>query len=158
VVSNPGSEHEQKDVPSQEEKTMTDFSAFIGQHAAEFSAFTFLAGLAAGHWLALGRDKRKDFNTLAIPVFDALIKQRGVFEAGGLDKAVNVPWQQLQPLLPFWQRLRLRSSAKRYDQAINDLLETSSYDDWNGMATWDQDIARRVVPAIDRLVSLLRPR
>ena len=39
------------------------------------SVVTFLFGLIAGHWLALGRDRRKEFNDSAQPVRQWLLKQ-----------------------------------------------------------------------------------
>lgn len=137
---------------------MTLFDAFVAQYAAEASAVSFLAGLALGHWLSLGRDKRKDFNTIAAPVFDALVSQRKTFEGGGIDKPVDVPWRHLKPLLPFWQSMRLRGCAERYEKALAEALNSMTYNDWKGQATWDADAARRVVPAVDQLIKLLRPR
>lgn len=37
------------------------------------SIATFALGLVLGHWLALGRDKRKEFNEAALPIRDWLL-------------------------------------------------------------------------------------
>lgn len=38
--------------------------------------FTLLIGALIGNWLAIGRDRRKDFNKIANPLFERLEKQR----------------------------------------------------------------------------------
>ena len=40
------------------------------------SIITFLLGLLLGNWLAIGRDKRKEFNEAAAPIRDWLIKEK----------------------------------------------------------------------------------
>ena len=40
------------------------------------SILTFLLGLLLGNWLAIGRDKRKEFNEAAAPIRGWLIKEK----------------------------------------------------------------------------------
>lgn len=40
-----------------------------------FGIINFLLGLLVGHWLAIGRDKRKEFNQAAMPIRTALLQQ-----------------------------------------------------------------------------------
>ncbi|MBI0429670.1 hypothetical protein [Pectobacterium parmentieri] len=39
------------------------------------SIVTFIAGMFVGHWLSLGRDKRKEFNAVSDPIRMALLEQ-----------------------------------------------------------------------------------
>ena len=41
-----------------------------------FSLLTFLLGLFLGHRLTLWRDRRKEFNDIAQPIRDVLLKER----------------------------------------------------------------------------------
>jgi hypothetical protein len=43
---------------------------FIGENPGFFSILTFLLGLILGHWLALGRDKRKEFNEASSRIYE----------------------------------------------------------------------------------------
>lgn len=47
----------------------------IKDNAELFSLLTFFLGLALGHWLALGRDKRKEFNSASFPIREWLLKE-----------------------------------------------------------------------------------
>ncbi|WP_025155344.1 hypothetical protein [Morganella morganii] len=49
-----------------------DYSPLI---TPAISIVTFIAGMFIGHWLSLGRDKRKEFNAVADPVRFALLEQ-----------------------------------------------------------------------------------
>jgi len=40
------------------------------------SFLTFLLGLILGHWLALGRDKRKEFNEAVAPIRNWLLTEQ----------------------------------------------------------------------------------
>ena len=49
------------------------------------SALTFLLGLALGHWLAVGRDKRKEFNAAAEKFRATFFQPIQILRAGNQD-------------------------------------------------------------------------
>lgn len=65
---------------------MTNFFILLVKHPA-FSAITGLAGFLIGNRLALYRDKRKEFNDVAIPISVALLKQIKILEEGNFVNA-----------------------------------------------------------------------
>lgn len=46
--------------------------------AIAISTITFLVGLIAGNWLAIGRDRRKEFNAAIGPLRAMLLKERDI--------------------------------------------------------------------------------
>jgi hypothetical protein len=54
----------------------------INDNAPIFSILTFLIGLLVGNWLSIGRDKRKEFNDIAVPEYIKLKKQIDSLQTG----------------------------------------------------------------------------
>lgn len=54
---------------------LDEINKFIQSYAAVFSLFTFLVGLYAGNKMAIGRDKRIEFNEAAIPIRQWLLHE-----------------------------------------------------------------------------------
>jgi hypothetical protein len=67
---------------------MTDFLLNIITHPA-FSAVTFFAGLLLGNHLSLFRDRRKEFNGIAVPITIALLRQVDILKRGGFVQATH---------------------------------------------------------------------
>lgn len=82
-------------------------------NAYRLSFLTFCLGLFLGHRLALWRDRRKEFNEIAEPLREVLLKERD--SASPLAKGLGViEADRLESLLPFWRRRTFRNDWKVY--------------------------------------------
>ena len=77
--------------------------------------FTFLLGLFLGHRLTLGRDKRKEFNDIAQPIREILLKERKALSPhfAGLGE---IDADRLESVLYCWQRRGFRRTLNDYRQ------------------------------------------
>lgn len=77
------------------------------------SFLTFLLGLLLGNWLAIGRDKRKEFNEAAAPIRGWLLRAKD-------DPNPYTAWPSAQELDRFvhylwpWQKARFARRLARY--------------------------------------------
>lgn len=83
---------------------------------ATISLITFFLGLFLGHWLTLGRDRRKEFNDLSRDTYRSLCKQ---VKTRGIEK-VAVDIVVLRHY--FWpvNRYRFVKAAQRYKDTKHD--------------------------------------
>ncbi|XWN38044.1 MAG: hypothetical protein ROO71_03740 [Balneola sp.] len=76
----------------------------------------FLAGLVIGNWLAIGRDKRKEFNEVADEVYLALIKEKECIGSKGI--VINGPNENsleiLKRRVPFYKKESLKKALRKY--------------------------------------------
>lgn len=80
-----------------------------------FGLLTFFVGLGFGHWLALGRDKRQEFNETASPIREWLlgeIKSPSPMARSPSDIELDLFIQ----CLPFWKRRGFRSAYEEQKQ------------------------------------------
>lgn len=83
---------------------------------------TFLLGLLLGNWLAIGRDKRIEFNEAAAPIRGWLLNSKD-------SPAPSTPWptEQQRDLfiscLPWWHRTSFRTNWDLYVQVHNAAME-----------------------------------
>ena len=87
---------------------------------------TFLVGLLVGNRLAIGRDKRKEFNEAAQPIRAWLLSE--VERPSPYSPRPNVVQiDAFVSYLPFWKRSGFRKAYKRQDCARQDAMEQDSY-------------------------------
>ncbi len=99
------------------------------------SFLTFLLGLLLGNWLAIGRDKRKEFNDAVGPVRSWLLMQRD--ELSPYNKSpsrdeIDLFVHYLRP----WQRSSFRLNLEKYRAAC----QAAMYQDDAGQAFYRTDV------------------
>ena len=80
------------------------------------SLLTFFIGLAAGHWLALGRDKRVEFNSAARPIRAWLISLASN-PTPHYTRPTEIEFDIFIQKLPFWKREGFRAACEEQDSA-----------------------------------------
>ena len=87
---------------------------------------TFLVGLLVGNRLAIGRDKRKEFNEAAKPIRAWLLSE--VEQPSPYTPRPNTSQiDAFVSYLPFWKRSGFREAYKRQDCARQDAMEKDSF-------------------------------
>lgn len=97
----------------------------IRSHAELFGLLTFFVGLGFGHWLALGRDKRQEFNEAALPIREWLlceIKSPSPMAHSPSDIELDIFIQ----CLPVWKRRGFRSAYEEQKQERKNALTRDS--------------------------------
>jgi len=102
--------------------------------ATLISFLTFLLGLLLGNWLAIGRDKRKEFNDAVAPVRSWLLSERDELSPYNKSPSRNEMDLFVHYLRP-WQRSRFRRSLERYRAAC----QAAMYQDGVGQAFYRTD-------------------
>lgn len=109
----------------------------------------FLAGLILGNWLAIGRDKRKEFNEIAETVYLALKKQKKRIKES--DAVVTGPeyndLEKLKRRLSFFRKNSFEKSLHSYQSATSS--ENWKQDGYGQAFYKDSEI---VLQAIDELL------
>lgn len=118
--------------------------------------FGLLVGGFIGHRLALGRDKRKEFNQVAAPVYERLIQaeeqaQNGYVWAKWNDADIS----RLKPHLTRSERRKLDSLIENYHEAIRLAHTTEGRKPYEGAEPIKEEFYR-VVNALKDLQKLLR--
>lgn len=107
---------------------------------ALLSLLTFFLGLILGHWLAIGRDKRKEFNEAVIPVRAWLLREKEApnpYSRLPSEEELDLFIHYLRP----WQRIAFLKHLKSYKELHHSLLVQDSYGD----VSYQSDTAIRQV-------------
>lgn len=102
------------------------------------SFLTFLLGLLLGNWLAIGRDKRKEFNEAVTPIRGWLLRARdkpSPYDRWPSEQEVD---RFIHYLLP-WQRSGFKKRLRRYQQ----LHSTLQIQDSVGQVFYSENLAIR---------------
>ena len=110
-----------------------------------------LFGYFVGNRLAIGRDKRREFNALIDPVRSSLIGERS--HPGGFKTPSDITFLKISESLPFWKRRRFDRAVKAYKNSKGS--ENKEKDGMGGFSWIDESI---IVHAVDNLLSYLKPR
>lgn len=109
----------------------------------------FLAGLILGNWLAIGRDKRKEFNEVADEVHFALKKQKETIQNGRAVKRgpEDKDLEKLKRRIPFYKKRKLDTSLQKY-------FEATSKENWkqDGYGEIFYNDTKKVIESIDSLI------
>jgi hypothetical protein len=117
------------------------------------SFLTFLLGLLLGNWLAIGRDKRKEFNEAAAPVRGWLLKSKA-------DPSPYIPWPSDQEIDRFvhclapWRRARF---MKRFS-TCRELHNSELVSDEAGQVAYVDDTVILIRRELNELFAYTTPR
>jgi len=111
---------------------------------------TGLIGLFVGNWLAIGRDKRKEFNAIAKRITRVLLNAREQLypDAEWPDK-IDIPF--FREGLPLWRRRRFDAALCTYKQASSD--DNTTEDEYGDISYKDPKL---VAHHIDKVLKLTR--
>jgi hypothetical protein len=118
-----------------------------------WSVVTFVGGLLVGNWLAIGRDKRKEWNELTRECFKGLhlqIESEG--QRGTLDGDLVI----IETYIPFYKKYFYRRCLKKYQSTINKTY--GEYDPQLGMSKINHENCKQAVIFSKALLRYFKPR
>lgn len=124
----------------------------------ESLGFTILGILIGGfvaHRLALGRDKRREFNDLARPVYVDLLQAQRTVESGSANFRIDFrAIEETQTSLPNRKKAALSKAIRDY----RDLMATGWDHVGGGAYEFRSELYPQLIQILERLSGLLRPR
>ena len=110
-----------------------------------------LIGFLIGNKLALGRDKRREFNKIIEPIRTNLLEEK--ISGGHLMVFVftNIDILKIREKLPFWKRRRFDIAIKKYKESKNN--ENIESNSMGGASFKNTEI---VIHAINKLLKFIK--
>jgi len=112
----------------------------------------FLTGLILGNWLAIGRDKRKEFNEIADDVHYSLIEQKNDIEKGRAVKRgpEDKEIENLKRRMPFYKK-------KSFEKSLRNYLRATSNENWkrDGYGDTSYEDSQKVIDSINELIQFI---
>ena len=112
-----------------------------------------LFGIVLGDWLALSRDRRREFNAVTEQLFKTLASAIDSGHFGGYP-TVEHP-RLIEPYILRWKRRAFRRAVKEYETAKQG---TGTYEPVSGIFTVDQVGVEHLVSCAKRLLHYLSRR
>lgn len=111
-----------------------------------------LIGFLIGNRLAIGRDRRHEFNRLIDPVRHDLLGMRNC-PTSNLKGSWMITFTLIREKLPFWKR-------KGFDRAIENYKKSRSDEnrDPNGMGGFSYKDSAKIVHAVNDILRFVKPR
>lgn len=94
---------------------LQDIHDLVKENAELFTALGFFVGLLLGNWLALGRDKRREFNDAALPIREWLLGQIKN-QSPIVRSPAEIELDLFTQCLPFWSRRGFRRAYEKQKQ------------------------------------------
>jgi hypothetical protein len=121
-------------------------------YEALFGVLGLLVGGLLGHRLAIRRDKRQEFNAVAIPVIQSLLEMEEQLGAGFLNKRLDLgSLDHVKPYLRERQRLKLQVLVADYQRSLAKAFPENEAKPWQG-----PDPVQEQFPTLERAVGKLR--
>ena len=121
---------------------------------AAFNVISLLVGFFVGNRLAIGRDKRREFNSLINLIRCELLNMK-ITPTSSLSGAWMITFTLIHEKLPFWKR-------KGFNRAVENYKKSKSNENVNinidGMGGWSYKNPERIVHAVNDLLKYLKPK
>jgi hypothetical protein len=125
----------------------------INSNGVAFSLVSVFVGLLIGNWLAIGRDKRKEFNNISLDLFTSLSRQ---LEHGRyITPADTAVCLLIEPHIPIYKRGLFRKCVRSYENAQQGI---STYEPATGTVTFDEEKLKHLASCAKKLLSYVKRR
>jgi len=114
---------------------VSDLLVFVEDNPRMIELAIFALGTLFGNKLAIGRDKRKEFNQLSESSLAALTRQIESIEHGNPGQGLG-DLMLLESYMPFYKRGLFRMHVKKYREALNCI---GSYDENTATVSFDTE-------------------